>query len=217
MQKVYLYVVDRDLGFAPNPFHGFCSLATCKPRIRNTAEIDDWIFGVGGGRLKATGKCVFAMKVTRKVSFNEYWENPEFNDKKPVRNGSKAMLLGDNIYFYDSDNEVWKQAHSHHSNPDGSLNEYNKNRDTQSSKVLLSKHFYYFGSSAPLIPSEILEDIGYENGRNHRVYNFDIGSKLVEWLEKEHSESFNLALADPFNFDKGETHYSVETNRLTTK
>lgn len=217
MQKVYLYVVDRDLGFAPNPFHGFCTLATCKPRIRNTAKIDDWIFGVGGRRLKATGKCVFAMKVTRKVSFNEYWENPEFNDKKPVRNGSKAMLLGDNIYFHDSENDVWKQAHSHHSHPDGSLNEYNKNRDTQSSKVLLSKHFYYFGISAPLIPIGILEDIGYKNGINHRVYNFDMASKLVDWLEKEYSESLNLALADPFNFDKSDAHYSVETNRITTK
>ena len=41
-------------------------------------KIGDWVFGVGGRRLKATGKCVFAMKVTRTVTFNEYWQDPEF-------------------------------------------------------------------------------------------------------------------------------------------
>lgn len=215
MANVYIYVVDRDLGFAPNPFHGFCSLATCKPRIRNTAKIGDWVFGIGGRRLKATGKCVFAMKVTRKVTFNEYWQNPEFNDKKPVRNGSKTMLLGDNIYFHDKENDVWTQAHSHHSNPDGTLNVYNKNRDTQSFNVLLSKHFYYFGNAAPVIPNEILDDIGYENGINHRVYDYGVAIDLVNWLETSHAEALNLAVSDPFNFDHSEAHYSVETNKIT--
>ena len=34
MSRVYMYVVDRDFGFAPNPFHGVRTLATCKPPIR---------------------------------------------------------------------------------------------------------------------------------------------------------------------------------------
>ncbi len=215
MANVFIYVVDRDLGFAPNPFHGICSLATCKPRIRNTAKIDDWVFGVGGGRLKATGRCVFAMKVTRKITFNEYWENPEFKDKKPVRNGSKKMLLGDNIYFHDAENDIWIQAHSHHSHPDGSLNVYNKNRDTKSSKVLLSQHFYYFGSAAPFMPPNILKDIGYENGINHRVFDYSVAKQLVDWIENDYSDLLNLVISDPFNFDKSEAHYSVETNRIT--
>lgn len=215
MANIYIYVVDRDLGFAPNPFHGICTLATCKPRIRNSAKIGDWVFGIGGNRLKAKGKCVFAMKITSKMTFNEYWENPEFNSKKPVRNGSKTMLLGDNIYFYDGENNLWKQAHSHHSNPDGSLNTYNKNRDTQSSNVLLSKHFYYFGISAPLIPVEILNNIGYKNGINHRKYAEEKAIELVEWLEGQHTDCLNIVLSDPFNFDKSEAHYSVETNKIT--
>jgi len=215
MANIYIYVVDRDLGFAPNPFHGICTLATCKPRIRNSANIGDWVFGIGGNSLKAKGKCVFAMKITRKMTFNEYWENPEFNSKKPVRNGTKTMLLGDNIYFYDGENKLWKQAHSHHSNPDGSLNTYNKNRDTQSYNVLLSKHFYYFGISAPLIPVEIFKNIGYKNGINHRKYTMEQAIELVEWLEGQHADCLNIVLSDPFNFDKSEAHYSVETNKIT--
>src|SRR5712671_5339411 len=32
--RLYSYVVARDFGFAPNPFFGVCTLATCKPDIR---------------------------------------------------------------------------------------------------------------------------------------------------------------------------------------
>lgn len=37
--------VARDYGFAPNPFFGVCTLATCKPRIRSVAQIGDWVVG----------------------------------------------------------------------------------------------------------------------------------------------------------------------------
>ena len=215
MSNVYMYVVDRDFGFAPNPFHGICSLATCKPNIRNTAQVDDWIFGVGGSRLKATGQCIFAMLVTQKITFNEYWENPEFKDKKPVRNGSKKMLLGDNIYYYNNETKLWSQAHSHHSLVDGSMNEHNRDRDTKSKNVLLSKHFYYFGSAAPKIPVSILNALGYENRMGHRKFPFENAKPLVEWVEKKFMDKLNLIVADPFDFDQSDAHYSVQTNKVT--
>ena len=99
MNNVFMYVVDRDFGFAPNPFHGLCTLATCKPITRRVAKVGDWVIGMGGGRLKATGKCVFAMKVSHRETFDSYWSNPIYKDKKPLRNGSKKMIVGDNIYW----------------------------------------------------------------------------------------------------------------------
>lgn len=36
-QKVICYVIPFDSGFAPNPFHGICTLATCKPKVRLSA------------------------------------------------------------------------------------------------------------------------------------------------------------------------------------
>jgi len=215
MAHIYIYVVDRDLGFAPNPFHGICTLATCMSRIRSTAKVGDWIFGVGGGKLKAIGKCIFAMKVTQKLTYNDYWQSPEFYNKKPLRNGSKVMMLGDNIYFKENLNNTWLQAHSHHSNADGSTNEYNLRKDTWSSKVLISKHFFYFGSSAPFIPPKLLQEIGYKNHVGHRVFDYEIAVNLVKWIEEEYISSLNLVLADPFNFDKSESHYSYETNKMS--
>ena len=38
MSKGYSYIVARDFGFAPNPFNGVLTLATCKPIVRKGAE-----------------------------------------------------------------------------------------------------------------------------------------------------------------------------------
>jgi hypothetical protein len=213
MSKIYIYVVARDFGFAPNPFHGYCTLATCKPRIRNTARVDDWVIGMGGSRLKATGRCVFAMRVTEVITFNEYWSSPEFIDKKPVINGSRKMMVGDNIYHKTLDN-IWHQADSHHSNQDGSINQSNLETDTKSDKVLLSQYFFYFGKEAPIVPCDLLTTIGYTNGRNHRVFKDKITEGLIKWLHTSFQQSLNQVLADPFDFRNSEKRYSGRGNKL---
>lgn len=214
MGKAYFYVVDRDLGFAPNPFHGICTLATCKPKIRNVAVEDDWVVGMGGRRLKATGKCIFAMRVTSKTSYNEYWENPDYRNKKPVRNGSKMLQLGDNVYYKDTQTGLWHQAHSHHSLADGGINEYNLNRDTTSQYVLLSHHFYYFGKGAVLIPHNLLTAIGYTNHTGHNTYSLELVKPVIDWIEAAAKNQLNCTLDDPFEFEDSDTHYSVHTNKM---
>ncbi len=214
MNRVFIYVVDRDLGFAPNPFHGYCSLATCKPGIRKSASINDWVIGMGGGRLKATGCCVYAMRVDEKISFNEYWHNPIYNDKKPVRNGTKRMLVGDNIYHQNKSGECL-QANSHHSHEDGSINIHNMENDTQSNNVLLSYHFWYFGQSAPELPNDLFTAIGYNNQRMYRVFTMDECKPLINWLACRYQQSLNQVLDKPFDFDKSHVRYSAVTNRMT--
>lgn len=51
-QKLFSYVLRFDDGAAPNPFWGTCTLAICKPDIRRTANIDDWIIGTGSKNSK---------------------------------------------------------------------------------------------------------------------------------------------------------------------
>ena len=215
MSRVYLYVVDRDFGFAPNPFHGYCSLATCKPKIRLKANVGDWVIGMGGSRLTATGRCVYAMRTSAKLTFNEYWSDQAYLDKKPIRNGSRKMMVGDNIYHYDSTSQSWQQADSHHSNADGSINSHNLKVDTHTDKVLISRHFYYFGSEAPLVPNQLLTSIGYKNGRNYRVFDLDACVGLIDWLQTSFSHSLNMVVADPFDFARSEKRYSVNGNKIS--
>lgn len=215
MGKVYLYVVDRDFGFAPNPFHGFCSLATCKPGIRNHASLGDWVFGMGGARLNAVGKCIFAMRVSEAVAFDAYWKETRFRIKRPVRNGSRRMLVGDNVYHRDPENYSWQQADSHHSNHDGTVNMHNLEVDTKANRVLISHHFYYFGKSAPSVPNEILFELGYQNGRNYRVFDESSAKPLIKWLDQSFASDLNCVLNDPFDFDQSEKRYSVKTNSVS--
>lgn len=162
---LFAYAITRDFGFAPNPFHGICTLSTCKPDVRKSAKVGDWVVGVGGSLLKPVkGKCIFLMKVSEKLSFQEYWEDERFSIKKPSRNGSRVQMLGDNIYHKDDDGH-WLQEDSHHSNPDGSPNLVNLRRDTKTNKILISDFFLYFGDQA--VPVD-LESIGYRRIRNFK-------------------------------------------------
>ncbi|MGH7982219.1 MAG: hypothetical protein ACREFF_03620 [Candidatus Udaeobacter sp.] len=214
MCAVYMYVVDRDFGFAPNPFHGYCTLATCKPGIRSTAQLGDWVVGMGGKNLGATGRCVFAMEVTDKIDFQEYWTNRRYITKRPVRNGSSLRLVGDNIYHRDGETSEWQQADSHHSKPDGSPNPLNVQNDTKSDRVLISEHFLYFGREAPLVPAELLSATSFVNRQGHRRFDDEASKKLIEWLCVNFSSSLNLVAADPFNFDQSEKRYSGEGSKI---
>jgi hypothetical protein len=208
-----MYVVDRDFGFAPNPFHGFCTLATCKPVIRRVAKESDWVIGMGGTRLRATGRCIFAMKVSRSITFNEYWTNPIYRDKRPIRNGSLKMIVGDNIYHHS--NGAWQQLDSHHSLPDGTSNIHNVENDTQTNAVLVSDHFFYFGSAALEIPPLILQNLGYSNRRHHRTFTSVAAQPLISFIEANSIR--NRTSADPFDFDSASSRYSAKDNKVTAQ
>lgn len=208
-----MYVVDRDFGFAPNPFHGICTLATCKPSIRRNAKIGDWVVGMGGKRLKATGKCIYAMQVTEVITFDQYWTDQRFISKKPVRNGSKKMLVGDNIYH--KQNQTWLQLDSHHSNSDGSTNFTNLKKDTSADSVLISNYFYYFGSSPVTVPAEILQRMGYKNQIGHRTFSGATNDEFLDWLKM--SGPRNRVIADPFDFTIAADRYSGIGSKIVSK
>jgi len=212
--SVYMYVVARDFGFAPNPFHGYCTLATCKPKIRKKAQIGDVVIGMGGARLGATGRIIFAMRVTSTVDFTRYWRSLEYSDKKPVRNGSRRALVGDNIYHRDSPSSAWRQADSHHSHADGTINRVNLLTDTSVDRVLISEDFFYFGRSAPMVPHAILAELEYVNGRHHRKYSAVRGQPLLRWISDTYGEHRNKVRSDPFDFELSELRFSGRGNAL---
>ncbi|WP_084182728.1 hypothetical protein [Nevskia soli] len=162
MSRLYSYVVRYDSGFAPNPFYGFCTLATCKPPIRKGAEIGDWIVGTGSGdrTVRRAGYLVYAMRVASILSFQEYDANPNFEDKKPYRRGSRKQSCGDNIYYWDAAENDWGQRDSFHTNNDGSIHAEHVRIDTGVNRVLIGDDFVYFGGEGPLIPDTLTRPDG---------------------------------------------------------
>lgn len=187
--RIFSYVVLRDFGFAPNPFHGTCTLATCKPGIRRAATVGDWVFGTGSKQVGREGRLVYAMRVDSILGFDEYWDDPRFFYKRPRLNGSLVQIFGDNIYHRDPTSKEWIQEDSHHSRKDGTPDPINVARDTKSTQVLVSRHFAYFGCMAPEIPPD-LRNVGgndlCKSGLGHKA-NFTEPhiEAALEWVEPQ--------------------------------
>ncbi|MBU2719595.1 hypothetical protein HF563_09465 [Acidithiobacillus ferridurans] len=155
--RLHSYVVRYDSGFAPNPFYGRCTLATCKPGIRRSAAIGDWVVGSGSNdhSVRRGGHLVYAMRVTETLSFRDYDTDQRFDQKKPYRYGSRKQSCGDNIYYRNASNNGWNQRDSFHTKPDGTPNPEHITRDTGVDRVLVSEDFVYFGGYGPRFPNEL--------------------------------------------------------------
>ena len=198
---LFAYAITRDFGFAPNPFNGICTLATCKPGIRKSAEVGEWVMGIGGSSLKPVKrKCICLMRVSEKLGFQEYWDDDRFLNKRPSRNGSRVQMLGDNIYHKDEQNQ-WVQEDSHHSNPDGSPNLENLERDTgRTNQVLVSNYFFYFGRQAITVD---LESMNYKRIRNFKKIKLSesIEAKnIITSIINQNKRNSNLVVSDPCQF-----------------
>jgi hypothetical protein len=152
--RLFSYIVRHDFGFAPNPFHGYCTLATCKPQIRSAASVGDWVIGTGSASKNLSGRLVYAMQVSEKMSFDAYWADERFRAKVPVLNAALKHVYGDNIYHRDTSG-VWIQEDSRHSLGSGEPNPGHIRVDTGSDNVLVSTNFVYFGGSGPEIPAAL--------------------------------------------------------------
>jgi len=198
---LFSYVILRDFGFAPNPFHSICTLATCKPNVRSSVSVGDWVIGTGSKQVSRDGRLVCAMRVDELVTFDDYWADPRFQSKRPRVNGSLVQVFGDNIYHHDPNTGAWIQEDSHHSLHDGSPNSDNLGRDTQSDAVLVSRHFAYFGADAPEIPGVLRDFQGADicktgPGQKSRFARPHVDAMLA-WVE---SLGMDGCLGDPYDW-----------------
>lgn len=151
------YKLTHDTGFAPNPFHGYLTLATCKPTIRRCRRKDDWVAGFvsvelagnaarNGVSLKP-GALVYLMQITEDpIPLEEYFEERRFAAKKPnLRSSRPEVRCGDNIY-YRQNGGSGQLENDHHGQGDAP-------HDLSGVNALVSKRFYYFGCNA-FLPHE---------------------------------------------------------------
>lgn len=165
---LYCYKMTHDTGFAPNPYHGVLTLATCKPTIRRCAKKDYWISGwtavsVQGkdGKHKEfrdKQKLIYLAKVSKVLKIEDYWH--QYKKKRPIKKcngrpatnmscgGSKNMVndiyyynCGDNIYEPSSNDTFGFKQHENF----GGHGDKDKKHDLSGVNVLICNEFYYFG------------------------------------------------------------------------
>lgn len=179
--RVHSYVIDHDLGFAPNPFHRVCTLSACKPLIRQHASVGDFVVGTGSIPNGIKDRVVYWMRVDEILTFNRYWDDARFGAKRPVMSGSRMQIYGDNIYRRSADG-TFVQADSFHSEPGGVTSLPNLVRDTgRTDRVLLGREYAYWGGSGPLVPQE-LSDLVHSTQGHRNQFTPERVSAFVTWL-----------------------------------
>ncbi|CAM3467384.1 hypothetical protein THPR109532_10275 [Thalassospira profundimaris] len=175
-------MVEHDLGFAPNPFFGFCTLAACKPRIRKHASVGDLVVGTGATKPGLVGSLVYWMRVEDIISFDEYWMDPRFICKRPKLIGSYVQRYGDNIYHRDFVSGEYLQEDSFHSEPNGVLSRGNLERDTGATdNVLISKDYAYWGKCGPVVPDNLKGFVKKGVGHKSKFTSKDV-ALFCDWV-----------------------------------
>ncbi len=192
----FRYRMDHDYGFAPNPFWGTLTLATCKAQIRKSRAlaVGDWIVGLGSKAMGNEGKVVYVAQVDEVLSFDDYWDNPRFQVKKANIKGSLLQMYGDNVYHTVRD-KVVQEPCAHSNDPNGR----HKKSDVSGKNVLLSKRFYYFGDKAILLPREYdyIGDTGNPRATKYKDLDDDKINSFITWLAANYEPGIH---GDPCNW-----------------
>jgi len=179
---LFSYIISHDGGSAPNPYHGICTLVICKPVIRRTAKVKDWVVGLGAKKTPigdASGKVVYAMRITNKMSMEDYdtFCKKNYPEKIPDwDSGDYKKRIGDCIYYDFSDPSNPKIRKAVHT-------EKNMKTDLGGQCALLSTDFYYFGNNPEPLPNNLKGII--KQGQSHRsTSNDEYADDFIEWIRK---------------------------------
>ena len=151
--RIFRYVVRVDQGGLPNSYHGWCSLAVCKPQIRRSARAGDWIIGL---RSRVNDQVVYAMRVDEVLPLGDYWRDPRFRAKRP---GGTAPP--DNFYRLGRGGSlIWVVNALHGAEL--------AMQDVSGRNALVSWHFWYFGDRSPELPTALVHLV--HSGQGHSLH-----------------------------------------------
>lgn len=150
-------------------------MAICKPVIRRTAEEGDWIVATGSKEYGFENQMIYAMEVTKRMTFAEYdsYCKSFLPNKIPVWKTLDVKLrVGDCIYDYSKGEPILRL---------GVHDVENTKTDLGGINVLMSDHFYYFGSNPIQLPNSLLQIV--KQGQGHKSkYNDPYIKTFLEWI-----------------------------------
>jgi hypothetical protein len=177
--NLYSYCLRWDDGAAPNPYWGICTLAICKPAIRRTAKINDWVVGLGSANSPLgdiSDQVVYAMRVTDIRSLWGYDILCQSKHSSKVPDWWSVDFrrrVGDCVYDYSQGSPPRMRMGVH--------DEVNRERDLGGVNSLISNHFYYFGDKPVPLPLSLRSLIHSTQGHKVTANQAHLGD-FVEWI-----------------------------------
>ena len=181
MVRFHIYKQTTDSGIAPcatpptKTHQALLSLAICKPTIRRSAHVGDYIIGLSSTALAKSADAyprnsiIYIAKVDRKIRGEHYHHRDGEADTSEFRHRS------DRIYAYNKTSRRYRMlpnqtGHTESNNMSRELGKLsdNEGKSYKNSWVLLSSKFRYFGKDVREIPTTLPALLNV--GRAHRVY-----------------------------------------------
>ena len=122
------------------------------------------------------------MRVEEAMSFQEYWEDPQFLRKRPDMKSTWDRACGDNIYYRDPNDSEFRQVPSYHCCPDGTSNRDMLVHDTKVDRVLVGADFIYWGGDGPPIPDFRGVRIAHTGVGHRSKFSDPVVREFVNWI-----------------------------------
>ena len=185
--KMWSYRIVHDKQFAPNPFKGVLTLATCKPLIRRSKESESgvWLAGfaaysVKDGLRPKKGRelLIYLAKISEVMTMQDYWT--EYPQKRAQKCGEEfEEYYGDNIY----DENLHLVNDNHHK-------DWDFKRDISGKNVLICKEFYYFAPDSRLVVPNEFDELVYKRRGQTLVQNKDLIQKFIDYVRSCAKDDF---------------------------
>lgn len=177
--KICSYTMTVDTGFAPNPFHGCCTLAACTPNHQGAKlEQGDWIAGFFTDD-RGLPYLVYAMQLELpRIGYDDYYHADRFQKKKPCSAGPAEYRCGDNIYHRDA-NGKWVRDWSPYHQDACSMEQ-----DTRRAIVYIGSVYTYLGEKAYCNPlPDKLRSVRNSRGIKYTKEDDPLFARYRHWLE----------------------------------
>lgn len=204
---VYSYKMVADSGFAPNPFFGLLTLATCKAsfrRARSQNDIGVWVAGFTSKKLcgdpVGCERLVVLFEISEIVSVADYYYDRRFRRKIPTMEHTQIVhRTGDNIYKPISSGAEGVQDFEQIKNPHHDVSSMKD--DLSGRNVLIARRFFYFGRDAKILDHTIRPNVPPKQSRFGRITKGGQADKFIRHIESSFAEGIHSA---PHDWDEND-------------
>ena len=202
--NIYVYKLTCDKGGAPCIHEGLLSLSICKPGIRVSANVGDWIIGFGGKSVEELrDKLIYVAKVTAVERDGNYYKSHRYVDRP------------DCVYEPLNQGYQYRKGKQYHC-PGEFDHDLGRCPKFERATCLLSDQFAYFGGAKDRPSIDAVRDIYGGLPRNFRKNHPDkIRHRLENYIVSVFTFKTGGDSGSPAHHDTSMKCYDIEDEVVT--